>query len=88
VEDGFGLDVMAVVVGARLTADNVSGAEVLPKKPGPPAYVAVIEWLPTVSADVAKVAWPSEFKVDVPRRVVPSLKLTLPEGLRVVAVVG
>src|ERR1700674_586038 len=48
----------------------------------------MIEWVPTVSADVANVAWPDESRPAVPSRVAPSLKLTLPEGLKLVAAAG
>jgi hypothetical protein len=41
-----------------------------------------------VSAEVANVAWPNESRVAVPSRVAPSLKLTLPEGFKLVAAVG
>ena len=42
--------------------------------------MAVIEWSPTVSADVLKVAIPEPFSIPVPRTVEPSSKVTVPVG--------
>ena len=39
-------------------------------------------------ADVVNVASPNEFKVAVPSRTAPSLKLTLPDGVKLVAATG
>ena len=41
-----------------------------------------------MSDEVVNVAWPNEFSVAVPRRAGPSLKLTLPDGVKLVAVEG
>ena len=45
-----------------------------------PGYDAVIVWLPTLRAEVVKVATPLAFTVPVPRVAVPSMKLTVPVG--------
>ena len=73
--------VMEGAVQAGLTVWVIAGLVLVRKLPSPP-YTAVIEWLPTLSEDVEKVATPPE-REPVPRVVVPSLKVTVP-----VAVLG
>ena len=50
------------------------------KLPSAP-YTAVIEWLPTASADVVNVAIPEPSKVPVPSVVNPSMNVTIPVGM-------
>lgn len=45
-----------------------------------PPYSAVIEWLPTLNAEMLKVATPL-LNVPVPRVVEPSLKVMVPVGV-------
>src|SRR5437879_2891761 len=56
--EGLIADVTTVVVSAAPT-DWFRPAEVLVLKLASPLYTAVIVWLPTLSAEVAKVAWPA-----------------------------
>ena len=57
----------------------VNAAEVLATLLGSPPYFAVIEWLPTASEEVVKVAVPAA-SVPVPICVPPSKKVTVPVG--------
>ena len=57
----------------------VNAAEVLATLLGSPPYCAVIEWLPTASEEVVKVAVPAA-SVPVPICVPPSKKITVPVG--------
>jgi hypothetical protein len=57
------------------------GPDVLPAKFALPAYLQVIECVPTVSVDVAKVATALLFRVPVPSEVAPSRKLAVPVGV-------
>ena len=50
------------------------------KLPSAP-YTAVIEWLPTASAEVTNVAIPEPSKVPVPSIVEPSMNVTVPVGI-------
>ncbi len=50
--------------------------EVLVVKSLSPPKTAVMEWLPTESAEVEKVAIPDPFNTPVPRVVAPSMKVT------------
>ena len=60
---------------------SVNTAEALPAKVALPEYLAVIECVPTVSADVVKVATAPLFSVPLPIMVVPSRKFTVPVGV-------
>jgi len=60
---------------------SVSAAEVLAARVALPEYLAVIECVPTVSVDVAKVATAPPFSVPLPSVVVPSRKVTVPVGV-------
>jgi hypothetical protein len=73
----------AALVAAAATGVivSVTAAEVLVAKTALPAYLQVIEWLPTVSVDVVKVATALLFKDPVPSEVVPSKKVTVPVGV-------
>src|SRR5208337_4295319 len=66
---------MAAVEPSLLTV-WARAEEVLPLKLESPPLTAVIEWLPTASVVVAKVAWPVLLSVPVPSVVEPSLKVT------------
>jgi len=71
---------------------SVIAAEVLLAKTALPAYLQVIEWVPTVSVDVVKVATALPFRVPVPSVIGPSRKVTVlvgvPEVLDVIAAVN
>jgi hypothetical protein len=84
--DGLADEVRVVVVFALLTV-WVRTALVLPEKLESPLYLAVIEWDPTASVDVANVATPPD-SVPVPRVVVPSRKVTVPVGVPVAGGTG
>ena len=58
----------------------VNDAAVLPAKFESPLYTAVIEWVPTASDEMVKVAVP-EFTLNVPSVVLPSLKVIVPIGV-------
>ena len=73
----------AVAVAAGVMV-SITPAEVLPAKFALALYLAVIECVPTVSVDVANVATPLPFSVPVPSIVVPSRKVTIPVGVRLV----
>lgn len=60
---------------------SVSGADVPVIKLVSPEYCAVIEWVPTASAEVANVACPFAPNAPVPIWVMPSRKATLPVGV-------
>ena len=60
---------------------SVSGADVLVKKLVSPEYCAVIEWVPTASAEVVNVACPCAPNAPVPIWVMPSRNATLPVGV-------
>jgi hypothetical protein len=70
----------AVVVGANVMV-SVIGAEALLAKAALPAYLQVMEWVPTESVDVVKVATALLFSVPAPRVAVPSRKVTVPVGV-------
>ena len=46
-----------------------------------PAKTAVIQWPPTVRAEVVNVAMPDPFSIPVPRLVEPFSKVTMPVGV-------
>jgi hypothetical protein len=71
---------MVVVVAAAATEVMVSviATEVLLAKFPPPAYLQVIECVPTVSVEVVNVATPLPFNVPAPSAVVPSRNVTVP----------
>jgi len=48
-----------------------------------PAYFAVIEWPPTVSPAVVRLAWPLALSVPVPSVLGPSRNVTVPAGVPV-----
>jgi hypothetical protein len=48
-----------------------------------PPNTAVIWWVPVVSDDVVRAAWPELFRVTLPRVVLPFLKVTEPAGTAV-----
>jgi len=73
---GFNDDARLVVLAALFTVCT-SAVEVLGPNGFLPEYIAVMEWLPTASADVVNVALPSHTVPD-PSTVVPSLKDTVP----------
>jgi hypothetical protein len=74
---------MVAVVAAAATEVMVSviAAEVLLAEFALPAYLPVIECVPTASVEVVKVATPLLFSVPVPSAVVPSRKVTVPVGV-------
>ena len=81
--DGFWFDfkvvVVLVVVVLALSTTCDSGADVLPVKLLSPPYAAVIECVAAESAAVLNVA-SAPISVTVSRVVVPSLKVTIPDG--------
>jgi hypothetical protein len=77
--DGFPEEVSNVLVLALLTT-WLKADEVPVTKLESPPYVAVIEWVPTDSADVVKGALPPA-SVAVPSVVEPTLKVTVPVGV-------
>ena len=60
---------------------TVVGAEVLPAKMPAPPNVAVIAWLPVPSVLVKSRAWPCGSSTAASRNVLPSLKVTDPDGV-------
>jgi hypothetical protein len=70
---------LVVVVVLPTVSDNT--AEVLGLKLASLPYTAVIECTPTVSDEVANVAWPEPFNVPVPIVAAPSLNVTEPVGV-------
>ena len=82
--DGFRLDVSVVAVFALFT-NWISAGLVLVVCVASPPYTAVIECVPTASADVANVAVAevplAAVNVPVPRVVAPSLNVTVPVGV-------
>src|SRR6202171_1559498 len=72
---------VVVAVAAAGVMVSITAAEVLTAKFALALYLAVIECVPTVSVDVAKVATPLPFSVPVPRVVAPSRKVTVPVGV-------
>src|SRR2546422_736090 len=74
----FGVTLHATVGGALTVW--VTALDVLPLKLASPAYVAVIERVPTVNVDVTNVALPP-LSVPVPSVAVPSLNVTVPVGV-------
>jgi hypothetical protein len=82
--DAEAAETASVAVVAIAAADDmvsVVGAEVLPAKTPLPVYLQMIEWVPTVSVDVVKVATAWLFRDPVPSEVVPSKKTTAPVGV-------
>jgi hypothetical protein len=79
--EGFGVVVSVVVVEIGFTV-WITAAEVLGLKLVLPAKLAVSEWAPGVTLEVARAAVPL-VSVTVPRVVVPSLKVTLPVAVPV-----
>lgn len=73
--DGFSEEAKAVVVVAALTT-WLSAFDVLPAKFESPAYVAVIELVPSGSVEVVRVAEPL-LNVPVPSDAVPFRKVTV-----------
>lgn len=73
----------AAVVGVAAAGVivSVTAAEVLPAKTALPAYLQVMEWVPTVSVDVVKAATPLLSNVPLPSVVAPSRKLAVPVGV-------
>lgn len=67
---GLAEELRLVLVGSWFTV-WFRMLEVLPVKVPSPAYVAVIEWAPTVRVETARLACP-EFKVEVPKGDAPS----------------
>jgi hypothetical protein len=83
VVDGLALDVSDVDVATSDTASTVCvrAADVLPAKLALPPYVAVIECVPTPRDAVVNTAVPDVSSDTVPRRVDPSLNVTVPPGV-------
>lgn len=73
-------DPSVVVVEAWFTV-WMSAGDVLPAYVASPPYTAVMEWLPAVSKEVAKLAWPEPLSDAEPSVVLPSLKVTVPVGV-------
>ena len=73
-------ELVSVVVVARGLTVWVSVFEDVSQVPVG-LYVAVMVWLPTARAAVARVATPELLSVAVPRLVEPSLKVTVPVGV-------
>jgi hypothetical protein len=79
--DGFGDEVKVVLVSALLTTWGFPLNEpVLPLKLVLALYDVVMVWLPTVKAEVVKLATPP-LKVTVPIELPPSRKVTVPPGV-------
>jgi hypothetical protein len=79
-EEGFALEVRAVVVGSLFTV-WVRMVEVLVLKLPSPPYTPVMECAATVRALVVKVATPEPSRVPVPSMAAPSLNVTVPVGV-------
>ena len=77
--DGLADEVTDELVASGFTT-WLNEDEVLAVKLPSAPYTAVIEWLPTASAEVVNVAIPEPFKVPVPRVVEPSRNVTVPVG--------
>ena len=75
------INAVVVALAAAGVMVSITAAEVLPAKFALALYLAVIECVPTVSVDVAKVATPPPFSVPVPSVVAPSRKVTVPVGV-------
>src|SRR5258707_3541594 len=78
--EGLADDVRLVVVEAGFTNCVKAVSVVLPLKMPSLLYWAVMEWEPTASEDVVKVAWP-DASVPVPMPVAPSENVTVPVGV-------
>jgi hypothetical protein len=76
---GFAGEDDTASVGAAWPTVTVFTGDVLPALFVSPAYDAVIEWLPTLSVEVVKLAVVPE-TVPVPSEVPPSEKVTVPVG--------
>jgi len=78
--DGLGEELRLVVEDAWFTvwetADDVDALKLVS-----PPYTAVIEWVPTASAEVVNVACPLAFSVPVPSVDEPPRKVMVPEGV-------
>jgi len=68
---GFSEEVIVVVDGLLPRMTCVMTLEVLATWSESPLYIAMIEWEPEASPDVAKLAVPFPFSVDVPNDVLP-----------------
>ena len=78
--DGF-CDEITVVVVASLFTVWVKGEAVLALKLESPLYAAVMEFAPTASVEVVKLAWPVPSRFEVPSVVAPFLNVTVPVGM-------
>lgn len=82
--DGFREETTELLVAALFTV-WVKAAEVLASKSVFPEYAAVIEFAPKLSDAVAKAATPLAFNETLPKTVAPSLNVTVPLGIPLVA---
>ena len=60
---------------------KLTAAELLPAKVESPPYSAINDWVPAVNEAVVMVALPWDETAELPRRLVPVRKLTVPVGV-------